>query len=84
MYDLTAQHDRNKRPVGNVWLGRRYVGWEAWLVATYGTEAFVDWRELRTRRENVGRISAFGEVEELTSTVQLVAQRGIMNHVVRS
>lgn len=66
-----ALSDRNKRPVGNVWLGRRYVGWEAWLVATYGTDALLDWRELRTYRESAPRLSAFGEVEELT--VQLVA-----------
>lgn len=66
-----ALSDRNKRPVGNVWLGRRYVGWEAMLVATYGTEALLDWRELRTYRESAPRLSAFGEVEELT--VQLVA-----------
>lgn len=68
-----ALSDRKKRPVGNVWLGRRYVGWEAMLVATYGTDALLDWRELRAYRETAPRLSAFGEVEELTSTVQLVA-----------
>lgn len=63
--DQTPLSDRNKRPVGNVWLGRRYVGWESWLVAVYGTEALLNWRELRNYRETVPtRVSAFGEVEE--------------------
>jgi hypothetical protein len=73
MLDQTALNNANKRPVGNVWLGRRYVGWEAWLVAAYGTGALFEWRDLRNTRESAARFSAFGEIEDLTSAVQLVA-----------
>ena len=73
MLDQTTLNNANKRPVGNVWLGRRYDGWEAWLVAAYGTGALFEWRDLRNTREPAPRFSAFGEIEDLTSTVQLVA-----------